>query len=150
MQAFFQGLFRKRQEASAASPRPSAPREDGRPPKAAKAASQGPKREEPMFESVVEPSTPRLYIGNLSYEVAESDLFELFSKVAPVKNVDIVRDRRTNRSKGYGFVEMADLEAAKLAFAQLNHAELVGRQIIVSGAKSERRDGRRETSEPPR
>lgn len=103
-----------------------------------------------MFESVVEPSTPRLYIGNLSYEVAESDLFDLFSKVAPVKNVDIVRDRRTNRSKGYGFIEMADLDAAKRAFAQLNHAELVGRQIIVSGAKSERRDGRRETSEPPR
>jgi RNA recognition motif-containing protein len=101
-----------------------------------------------MFESVVAPSTPRLYVGNLPYEVAESDLFDFFSKVGSVKNVDIVRDRRTNRSKGYGFVEMADLEAAKQAFTQLNRVELVGRQIVVSGAKSERRDGRREASEP--
>ncbi|VVM08434.1 hypothetical protein MAMC_02147 [Methylacidimicrobium cyclopophantes] len=101
-----------------------------------------------MFESVIEPSTPRLYVGNLSYDVAESDLFDLFSKVGQVKNVDIVRDRRTNRSKGYGFIEMADLEAAKQAFTQLNRTDLVGRQIVVSGAKSERREGRRESSEP--
>ncbi|QSR85761.1 RNA-binding protein [Methylacidimicrobium sp. B4] len=103
-----------------------------------------------MFESVVEPSTPRLYVGNLSYDLAESDLFDFFSKVGTVKNVDIVRDRRTNRSKGYGFVEMADLEAAKQAFAQLNRSELVGRPIVVSGAKSERREGQRESSEPSR
>ncbi len=116
--------------------------------------STGPKREAPMFESVVEPSTPRLYVGNLSYDLAESDLFDFFSKVGTVNNVDIVRDRRTNRSKGYGFVEMADLEAAKQAFTQLNRSELIGRPIVVSGAKSERREERggesRETSEPSR
>lgn len=100
-----------------------------------------------MFESVIEPSSPRLYVGNLSYDVAESDLFDLFAKVGAVKNVDIVRDRRTNRSKGYGFVEMADLAAAKQAFAQLNRSDLLGRQIVVSGAKSERREGRSEISE---
>ncbi|MDD4934017.1 MAG: RNA-binding protein, partial [Methylacidiphilaceae bacterium] len=76
------------------------------------------------------------------------DLFDYFAKVGQVKNVDIVRDRRTNRSKGYGFIEMADLETAKQAFTQLNRTDLLGRQIVVSGAKSERREGRRETSEP--
>ncbi|WP_020494470.1 hypothetical protein [Verrucomicrobium sp. 3C] len=103
-----------------------------------------------MFETAVEPSTPRLYVGNLSYDAAESDLFDYFAKVGQVKNVDIIRDRRTNRSKGYGFIEMADLETAKQAFTQLNRTDLLGRQIVVSGAKSERQDGRRETSEPSR
>ncbi len=158
MQAFFQGLFGKREEPAAYVPRPSAPRERererDRERESQKPVSQGPKRENPMFESVVEPTATRLYIGNLSYEVAESDLFDFFAKVGTVKNVDIVRDRRTNRSKGYGFVEMADLEGAKQAFRQLNRADLLGRQIVVSGAKSERREERREerpeSSEPSR
>ncbi|WP_242529299.1 hypothetical protein [Methylacidimicrobium sp. B4] len=152
VQAFFQGLFGKREEPLAPIPRSSGPRERDREREreSQRPTSAGPKREAPMFESVVEPSTPRLYVGNLSYDLAESDLFDFFSKVGTVKNVDIVRDRRTNRSKGYGFVEMADLEAAKQAFAQLNRSELVGRPIVVSGAKSERREGQRESSEPSR
>ncbi|MDD2677662.1 MAG: RNA-binding protein [Methylacidiphilaceae bacterium] len=146
VQAFFLGLFGQRQQLPSPTDRPGAAREREREPR--KAASPPAKSGSPMFESVVAPSTPRLYVGNLPYEVAESDLFDFFSKVGSVKNVDIVRDRRTNRSKGYGFVEMADLETAKQAFTQLNRVELVGRQIVVSGAKSERRDGRREASEP--
>lgn len=147
VQAFFQGLFGKREEPPAPVIRPGAVREREER-ETRRPAGQESKRDRPMFEAVVEPSTPRLYVGNLSYDVAESDLFDFFAKAGQVKNVDIVRDRRTNRSKGYGFVEMSDLETAKQAFTQLNHADLAGRQIVVSGAKSERREGRREASEP--
>ncbi len=82
---------------------------------------------------------PRLYIGNLAYETAESDLFDLFSKIGSVRNVELVMDRRSNRSKGFGFIEMADLEVAKKAVVALHRSDFMGRQLIVSGAKSERR-----------
>jgi len=84
-------------------------------------------------------TTPKLYVGNLSYEALESDLFDLFSKVGAVKNVEVVMDRQSNRSKGFGFVEMDDLERAKEAAEKLNRTEFMGRQIVVSGAKTERR-----------
>ena len=78
-------------------------------------------------------------MGNLAYEAAESDLFDLFSKVGAVKNVEIAMDRHANRSKGFGFVEMETLETAKEAAAKLNRTDFMGRQIVVSGAKVERR-----------
>jgi hypothetical protein len=78
--------------------------------------------------------TPRLYIGNLSYETSESDLFDLFSQVGSVNNVEIVRDSRSN-SKGFGFVEMGALETAKAASEKFNRSEFMGRQIVVAGAK---------------
>jgi hypothetical protein len=92
--------------------------------------------QEPTAEEV---TTPRLYVGNLSYEAAESDLFDLFSQVGPVKNVQLIRERKGTRSKGYGFVEMADLEAARQAVLQLHRKEFMGRQLVVSGAKGEAR-----------
>jgi len=94
--------------------------------------------------------TPKLYVGNLSYEAGESDLFDLFSKVGAVKNVEIAMDRHSNRSKGFGFVEMEALETAKEASAKLNRTDFMGRQIVVSGAKLDKRPaaGSRETAEP--
>ncbi len=83
-------------------------------------------------------TTPKLYVGNLAYEAGESDLFDLFSKVGHVKNVEIAMDRRANRSKGFGFVEMEVLETAKEAAEKLNRIDFMGRQIVVSGAKMER------------
>ena len=91
---------------------------------------------EPVPQEIV---SPKLYVGNLSYEAAESDLFDLFSKVGAVKNVEIAMDRRTNRSKGFGFVEMETLETAKEASAKLNRTDFLGRQIVVSGAKLDKR-----------
>lgn len=85
-------------------------------------------------------TTPRLYVGNLSYDAVESDLFDLFSQAGSVKNVEIVMDRRTNRCKGFGFVEMESLESAKAAAAKFSRTEFLGRQILVMGAKSERRE----------
>lgn len=84
---------------------------------------------------VVEVLTPKLYIGNLSYQTSESDLFDLFSQVGSVGNVEIVRDRRSN-SKGFGFVEMQNLETAKAAAEKYNGVEFMGRQLVVNGAKS--------------
>jgi hypothetical protein len=100
------------------------PRED-RPPKA-----------DPTPQEIV---SPKLYVGNLAYEAAESDLFDLFSKVGAVKNVEVAMDRRANRSKGFGFVEMETLETAKLAAEKLNRTDFLGRQIVVSGAKLDKR-----------
>ena len=105
--------------------RPERPRREDRPPKA-----------DPIPQEIV---SPKLYVGNLAYEAAESDLFDLFSKVGAVKNVEVAMDRHANRSKGFGFVEMETLETAKEAAAKLNRTDFMGRQIVVSGAKVDKR-----------
>lgn len=79
--------------------------------------------------------TPKLYVGNLSYDSSESDLFDLFSQIGSVGNVEIVRDRQSN-SKGFGFIEMQSIDTAKAAVEKFNGMEFMGRHIVVSGAKS--------------
>jgi RNA recognition motif-containing protein len=99
-----------------------------------------PRREAPKADPTPqEIVSPKLYVGNLAYEAAESDLFDLFSKVGAVKNVEVAMDRHANRSKGFGFVEMETLETAKEAAAKLNRTDFMGRQIVVSGAKVDKR-----------
>jgi hypothetical protein len=93
-------------------------------------------RAEPVPQEIV---SPKLYVGNLAYEAAESDLFDLFSKVGHVKNVEIAMDRHSGRSKGFGFVEMEVIETAKEAAEKLNRTDFMGRQIVVSGAKVDKR-----------
>ncbi|MES2310575.1 MAG: hypothetical protein V4507_17110 [Verrucomicrobiota bacterium] len=93
-----------------------------------------------------EVTSARLYVGNLSYDAVESDLFDLFSKEGVVRNVEIIMDKRTNRCKGFGFVEMDSLEVAKATSQKLNRTDFMGRQILVMGAKNERRD--KETTTP--
>lgn len=78
----------------------------------------------------------RVYVGNLSYETTESDLEELFKGVGAVRRVEIVYNRSTHRSKGYGFVEMLDIDEAKRTVEVLNDQFFMGRKITVSGAKS--------------
>lgn len=122
--------------------KPKAAAETGAP----KAFSERPERtDRPRKEISAEPPVPqeitttKLYVGNLSYDAAESDLFDLFSKVGAVKNVEVVMDRQNNRSKGFGFVEMENLDTAKLAAEKFNRTDFMGRQIVVSGAKTDRR-----------
>ena len=79
--------------------------------------------------------TPRLYVGNLSYDTSESDLFDFFSQVGAIHNVEIIRDRNSN-SKGFGFVEMQSMDTAKAAAEKFNGTEFMGRCIVVNGAKS--------------
>lgn len=86
----------------------------------------------------------RLYIGNLAFETSEETLRNIFSKYGEVESVDIIIDRATGRSKGFGFVEMPKPSQAKEAILALNGSELDGRSIKVSEAKPrERREGGR-------
>ncbi|MGA0110780.1 MAG: RNA recognition motif domain-containing protein [Chthoniobacterales bacterium] len=99
---------------------------------------------EPRKPEAVEVTSPRLYVGNLSYDAAESDLFELFSGVGTVANVEIVTNKHTQRSKGFGFVQMNAISEAKRAVEELHDQEYMGRKLVVSGAKlpAERSIGR--------
>jgi cold-inducible RNA-binding protein len=80
----------------------------------------------------------KLYIGNLSEEVTEQDLSHNFSTVGKVLSVAIIKDRYSNRSKGFGFVEMETEEAAREAIAQFNGGDLRGKTIAVSEAKEKK------------
>ena len=81
--------------------------------------------------------TPRLYVGNLSYDANEQDLEELFKGFGSVRTVEIVYNRRTHRSKGYAFVVMHHLDDAKRSVDVLHDQPFMGRKMIVNGAKSE-------------
>lgn len=78
----------------------------------------------------------RLYLGNLSYDASEYELEDLFKGVGAVRNVEIVYNRNTHKSKGYGFIEMATIDEAKRAVEVLHDQPFMGRKMIVSGAKS--------------
>jgi RNA recognition motif. (a.k.a. RRM, RBD, or RNP domain) len=78
----------------------------------------------------------RLYIGNLSYDAAESDIEDLFKGVGPVRSVEIVYNKHTHKSKGYGFVEMLHIDEAKRSVEVLHDQHFMGRKLIVSGAKA--------------
>ena len=95
---------------------------------------------------VVEVTSPRLYVGNLSFDAAESDLFDLFNGVGSVQNVEIVVNRHNMRSKGFAFVQMQSVDEAKRAVTELHDKEFMGRKLVVSGAKAldERRSERTE------
>ena len=84
----------------------------------------------------VEVTSPRLYVGNLSFDATESDLFELFAGVGHVQNAEVVTYRHNQRSKGFAFVSMQTVDEAKRAVEELHDKEFLGRKLVVSGAKS--------------
>ncbi|HEV2965596.1 MAG TPA: RNA-binding protein [Chthoniobacterales bacterium] len=84
----------------------------------------------------VEVTSPRLYVGNLSFDATESDLFELFNGVGHVQNAEVVSYRHNQRSKGFAFVSMQTIDEAKRAVEELHDKEFLGRKLVVSGAKS--------------
>jgi RNA recognition motif-containing protein len=77
----------------------------------------------------------KLYVGNLSYSVDGAQLEELFSKYGSVRSAEVIQDRDTGRSKGFGFVEMADDNAAREATEGLNGREQDGRALTVNEAR---------------
>jgi RNA recognition motif-containing protein len=77
----------------------------------------------------------KLYVGNLSYQVNNSSLEELFSQFGNVQSAEVVQDRDTGRSKGFGFVEMSDDNAALEAIRGLNEKEHDGRPLTVNEAR---------------
>ena len=85
---------------------------------------------------LVEVTSPRLYVGNLSFDATESDLFELFKGVGQVRNAEVVCHKYTQRSKGFAFVQMTTIEEARRAVEELHDKEFLGRKLVVSGAKT--------------
>jgi hypothetical protein len=73
-----------------------------------------------------------IYVGNLSWQMTDDDLSNLFTEHGTVTSAKILKEKNTGRSKGFGFVEMEDDEAAKAAIAALNETEVQGRKLIVN------------------
>ena len=77
----------------------------------------------------------KLYVGNLSFNTSNQDLEELFGQAGTVQSANIVEDRDTGRSRGFGFVEMASKEEGQKAIEQFNGKELNGRNLNVNEAR---------------
>ena len=84
----------------------------------------------------------KLYVGNLSYKVTNAALEEMFAQFGTVRSAEVVQDRGTGSSKGFGFVEMADDQAANEAIRQLHDKQVDGRALVVNEARPrEQRSG---------
>jgi RNA recognition motif-containing protein len=77
----------------------------------------------------------KLYVGNLSYNTSDSDLQRLFEEFGTVDSAQVISDRETGRSKGFGFVEMGSDQEAQAAISALNGKEVDGRALTVNEAK---------------
>ncbi len=77
----------------------------------------------------------KLFVGNLSHDIDENQLQELFETFGTVESSKIIKDRETGRSKGFGFVEMADEQEAQTAIEAMNGKEASGRALTVNEAR---------------
>jgi RNA recognition motif-containing protein len=84
-----------------------------------------------------------IYVGNLDYNIQESELEKIFSEYGEVASVKIIKDKYTGKAKGFGFVEMADDEQANHAIEELNGSEVSGRQMKVNKARPRRENPNR-------
>ncbi len=84
----------------------------------------------------------KLYVGNLSYSVRDSDLQDLFADFGTVDSAQVIMDRDTGRSKGFGFVEMSSDQEARAAISALNGKEVEGRNLTVNEARPKEEGGR--------
>jgi len=84
-----------------------------------------------------------IFVGSLPFSLEEADLKELFEAYGEVSTVKLIIDRESGRSKGFGFVEMPDDEAAQTAITGLNGSEVKGRSIAVSQAEEKKPSDRR-------
>ena len=85
----------------------------------------------------------KLYVGNLSYEIQDRDLQQLFAQYGTVSSAKVVMDRDTGRSKGFGFVEMSTDEEAEASISALNGHEVGGRALTVNEARPKEAGGER-------
>ena len=83
----------------------------------------------------------KLYVGGLPYATTEAGLGDLFSEHGTVESVKVITDRKTGRSKGFGFVEMGSQAEAEAAIEKLNDSELEGRTLVVNVAKPREKRG---------
>ena len=77
----------------------------------------------------------KLYVGNMGYDVSSSELEQLFAPHGTVQSAEVINDRTTGRSKGFGFVEMSSDQEAQAAIAALNGKDHGGRALTVNEAK---------------
>lgn len=76
-----------------------------------------------------------IYVSNIPFKASEDELRELFQQHGDVTSVKIILDKETNRSRGFGFIEMADSEAAKQAINELNGYNFLGKELVVNEAR---------------
>ncbi len=85
----------------------------------------------------------KLYVGNLSFQTTNEDLQQLFAQAGTVESVNVIEDRETGRSRGFGFVEMASNEDGQKAIEQFNGKEFNGRNLNVNEARPREERGNR-------
>jgi RNA recognition motif-containing protein len=85
----------------------------------------------------------KLYVGNLPYEVGETELQEMFSQAGSVESVTVMRDQATGRARGFAFVEMSTDAEAQTAIQNLNETQLGGRSLTVNEARPKTEGGGR-------
>lgn len=81
----------------------------------------------------------KIYVGNLSYDIENSDLENLFSSIGSVVTVNVVKDRDTGRARGFGFIEMQNASDANMAVEKLHSKEFMGRDLVVNIARTDER-----------
>jgi cold-inducible RNA-binding protein len=84
-----------------------------------------------------------IYVGNLSYETTEGDLQSAFERFGSVSSARVITDKYTGKSKGFGFVEMANTAEARTAIQELNNRDMNGRNVSVNEAKPKESSGDR-------
>ena len=77
----------------------------------------------------------KLYVGNLPYEIGETELQELFARAGSVESVTVMRDQATGRARGFAFVEMSTDDEAQTAIRELNASQVGGRSLTVNEAR---------------
>jgi hypothetical protein len=90
----------------------------------------------------------KVYVGNLPYSFTNDDLKNLFAAYAPVRSAEIIIDRMTNRSRGFGFVELESADGMQQAIQSLHDTELQGRRLTVNEARERAPGGPRSFSGP--
>lgn len=88
-----------------------------------------------VLNKIQEDNKMKIYVGNLSFKIEEAGLKELFAPYGDVEEAVIIKDKFSGRSKGFGFVTLADDEAAKKAISELHEKEFEGRKLTVNEAK---------------
>jgi RNA recognition motif-containing protein len=84
-----------------------------------------------------------IFVGNLSFETSQQDLYTTFSQYGAVEKVNVITDRDTGQPRGFAFVEMSNLNEAKQAISELNGKELRGRALNVNEARPKSESGNR-------
>lgn len=85
----------------------------------------------------------KLFVGKLSFDTTDASLLELFKTYGDVVSATVIMDKMTNRSRGFGFVEMSDLKAAQNAMKELNGKDFEGQNIVVNAANPPRQSNDR-------